>query len=138
MFLKPTQARLPVNRNPMLDYPETQFEDLERMRGQLMENARRTLEAYNRRPQPEFTYSFNDPEAKVEGGGPPPFAYRPNDPRYYEEDQDKGSLDFNWVFPGIKINVSLQPYYEFNQLNPMKGWGLTKPLDWNEWLCRWL
>lgn len=88
-----TQARLPSHRpvNKMLDYPESQYEDL--AQAQLLENARRTLEAI-RRARPEFTYSFPDPEPRVEGG-PPPFGYRPNDPRYYEEDHSsKGRFNF--------------------------------------------
>ena len=78
------QARLMptlLNKDPVLDYPETShYVDFERARQ--LENARRIQEAFRRRP--EFTYSFGRPEPIIEEG-PPPFAVAPNDPRYYED-----------------------------------------------------
>lgn len=87
------QARLiPVlqaHREPLLDYPEqAQYPEpsaryLEE-RARQLEHARRIGEAYRRGP--EFTYSFDEQQQQQQKQHDRPFAVRPNDPRYYEED----------------------------------------------------
>ncbi|XP_011495460.1 PREDICTED: uncharacterized protein LOC105360286 isoform X1 [Ceratosolen solmsi marchali] len=71
----------PLSKDPLLDYPETHYADLERARE--LENARRMEEAYRHRPA--FTYSFDKPEPTREGADPP-FAVPPSDPRYYQDE----------------------------------------------------
>ncbi|XP_031785679.1 uncharacterized protein LOC100678404 isoform X3 [Nasonia vitripennis] len=80
-----------LNKDPLLDYPETQFMDLDQRARQLQENARRMIQGAHRR-RPAFTFRFNQPEPQRESE-PEPFAFKPNDPRFYEEDTGDTAVD---------------------------------------------
>ncbi|KAJ8667574.1 hypothetical protein QAD02_009237 [Eretmocerus hayati] len=99
------RARLQLSSDPQLDYPETQYEDdngaaaaAERRRQlelQVAEVAARVAEELRQRQElqrqkePEFTYRFDPIPARPPGAPRPPFAVAPNDPLYYQGDDDE-------------------------------------------------